>query len=357
MFSLDKSKNDTSATLDLLRAVAAQMVCVGHALNFGGLGSTTAPSIGVLIFFVLSGFVIAYTLQSKTDRGEYSLGRYAIERFSRIYCAYFPAMLLIGGAQIAATWYGLEFKGIGLTDVRTYIANLVMLQMYPMQGGFGTFGAAGQLSSIAQEFHIYFFVGALYFFCIGRQRILAAIVAVISARMPLANFLAFEGRALFLLWMMGFSIYFVVRSIRIDGAFAVLFSAAAAGILYLWLPFRNASNVYDIANFPALALVFAVMVVATQCYRQLAANSVATGIIHFFASYSLTLFLIHLTIIRTFYALFQPTFPLAIIAIIAANLCSAALAFSPIGEIHYKRLAEWIIRLFRREVRAAAPAE
>ena len=34
MFILDRSKNDTSVTLDLLRAVAAQMVCVGHGIAF-----------------------------------------------------------------------------------------------------------------------------------------------------------------------------------------------------------------------------------------------------------------------------------------------------------------------------------
>ena len=33
MFSLDRSKNDTSITLDLLRAGAAQMVCIGHSIS------------------------------------------------------------------------------------------------------------------------------------------------------------------------------------------------------------------------------------------------------------------------------------------------------------------------------------
>jgi hypothetical protein len=38
MLKLDRKANDTSLALDLLRAVAAQMVCVGHAINFGGVG-------------------------------------------------------------------------------------------------------------------------------------------------------------------------------------------------------------------------------------------------------------------------------------------------------------------------------
>ena len=231
--------------------------------------------------------------------------------------------------------------------------------MYPMSSAFGTFGTAGQLNTIAQEFHIYFFVGALYFLCIGRQRILAGIVAVLSTRMPLGNFLAFEARALFLLWLMGFSIYFLVRSIKIDGPFAALFSAVVIGIIYFWHVFRNTSNVYDIANFPALALVFMAIIVTTQCYRWLAASSMATKVISFFASYSLTLFLLHLTIVRIIYASWDnPSVSRAITAIFVANLCSAALAFSPIGEIHYKRLGGWIGGLvYKPSQRASVQSE
>ena len=67
MFVLHKSKNDTSVTLDLLRAVAAQMVCVGHGISF--FMPAWRPSelplmqnVGVLIFFVLSGTLITFTL-------------------------------------------------------------------------------------------------------------------------------------------------------------------------------------------------------------------------------------------------------------------------------------------------------
>jgi peptidoglycan/LPS O-acetylase OafA/YrhL len=67
VFSLDTSKTDTSVMLDLLRALAAQMVCVGHAISF--FMSQWRPTrlslmqnVGVLLFFVISGFLITYTL-------------------------------------------------------------------------------------------------------------------------------------------------------------------------------------------------------------------------------------------------------------------------------------------------------
>lgn len=345
MFSLDKSKNDTSVTLDLLRAVAAQMVCVGHAINFAFGPTTSAPSIGVLLFFVLSGFVIAYTLKTKTDASEYSLGRYCVERFCRIYCAYLPAMLLIGGAQVTASAFSVKFGPIDPTDILTFLANLAMLQSYPMDHSFGTFGTAGQMTSIAVEFHIYFFVGALFFLCIGRQKKVAALIAILAATMPLGYFLQSEGRALFLLWLMGFAIYFVVRSIKIDSEFAAIFTVAGAGILYFWKQFANPADVYDIANFPALSISFAALVVVTQCYRAISANALASQMIHIAAGYSLTLFLIHLTLIRIIFAIWpDPLWPEIAAAIVAANL--AAYAFSLIGEVHYKRAANYILNAF-----------
>lgn len=69
MLTFNPTKNDTSIALDLLRAVAAQMVCVGHALAFFGVGDWLKPpfvpwmqNIGVLLFFVMSGLLITATL-------------------------------------------------------------------------------------------------------------------------------------------------------------------------------------------------------------------------------------------------------------------------------------------------------
>jgi len=106
-FSLS-NKNDTSLTLDLLRAGAAQAVCVGHALNvFMGPGTSNAPRIGVALFFVLSGFVIAHTLIIRSQQASYDFAEFFTERFARIYTAYLPALLLIALADNLAVGSGL----------------------------------------------------------------------------------------------------------------------------------------------------------------------------------------------------------------------------------------------------------
>lgn len=347
MFSFDRKANDTSLALDLLRSIAAQMVCVGHALNLSGLYYTQAPAIGVLLFFILSGFVIAHTLKSKTDASDYGLGRYGAERFSRIYCAYLPALALFAAVEWLLRWNGFEPNSSGPITFSNFFSNLAMLQGYP--GGWGSpqFGMSGQTTSIAVEFHIYFFVGALYFFFIGRQRTLAIIVAIISARMPLGYFLGLEGRTLFVLWLIGFAIYFIVRSIRLDTTATLGFCVIAIGIAYNCRFFLQYPDVYNIANFPLLALAFASLVMVTQNSRML---SRVDRIIHFFADYSLTLFLVHFVLIRALY-LIWPGHPLAAFAVgvIGANIVAAVLA--RYTEVRYKRVAQFIIGLSGRFIR------
>jgi peptidoglycan/LPS O-acetylase OafA/YrhL len=119
MINLDPKENDTSLTLDLLRAVAAQMVCVGHAIIFFVSGSRpqwlpVMQNIGVLIFFLISGFVIAAALSRRSGEPDYGFLRFFVDRFARIYSGLLPALVLIlavdrltlaltGESSIAAT--------------------------------------------------------------------------------------------------------------------------------------------------------------------------------------------------------------------------------------------------------------
>lgn len=101
-----------SAYLDLTRFLAAVAVVVAHLLQHGFINPTTGyyvPDLGreaVMIFFVLSGYVIAYTSSSKQQ----SPKQYAIARASRIYSVAIPCMLI---AFIAIFSYQ-QFQGVTL---------------------------------------------------------------------------------------------------------------------------------------------------------------------------------------------------------------------------------------------------
>lgn len=341
MLSLNRAKNDTSVTLDLLRAVAAQMVCVGHVWNLAGMHTNTnAPEWGVLIFFILSGFVIAYTLSTKSRSQDYGLLRYTIDRTSRIYCAYLPAMLLMLIAETLVIHSSIAPAGV--SDWKTFFANLAMLQMYPGLP-FGSFGASGQTTSVAIEFHIYFFIGGLWFLCLSRNRAVAAAVAMATCWIPFANSLALPGRGLFVIWLAGFALYFALSAIRIDRVFATMFCVVGLSVMYQSREFFDPSDTYSLSNFPTVMFGFACIVVAAQCTRFVMC---AKGIIKFFADYSLSLFLTHMVIAIYFFRLFPETGYLGIILVWVVTNTFAAI-FARFTEARYKVLADYVFRILQ----------
>lgn len=97
---------NSSLSLDFLRATASQMVVIGHGISFMGilLWLHEPPegyfpwmqNIGVVVFFLLSGLLIAYTTFNKmTAKSGYNFKVFFVERFSRIYSGYIPALFII----------------------------------------------------------------------------------------------------------------------------------------------------------------------------------------------------------------------------------------------------------------------
>jgi len=82
-----------SIYLDFLRFIAACLVFVSHVPSFSGGWGWQIAGFGheaVVIFFVLSGFVISYVV---FDRKESAL-KYSVSRLSRIYSVAIPAIIL-----------------------------------------------------------------------------------------------------------------------------------------------------------------------------------------------------------------------------------------------------------------------
>ncbi|MFM5916620.1 MAG: acyltransferase family protein [Novosphingobium sp.] len=84
-----------SLALDAVRAVTALVVVLGHSRPVGFyVGPVAFPWVmhhaAVIVFFVLSGFVIANTAQAR----ETDLAKFAVARFSRILPVAWPALLL-----------------------------------------------------------------------------------------------------------------------------------------------------------------------------------------------------------------------------------------------------------------------
>jgi peptidoglycan/LPS O-acetylase OafA/YrhL len=142
--------------LDGLRLVAALMVCGYHYMGRDGpisqawgtsprhvfpslAGAASYGPLGVQIFFIISGFVICMSGWGRTLRG------FAVSRFTRLFPAYWAAVLLIT-AFFALPW--VAYKAVSPSDLLT---NLTMLQQ-PVGvwcTGMGTTRSPGRWSGLA----------------------------------------------------------------------------------------------------------------------------------------------------------------------------------------------------------------
>jgi peptidoglycan/LPS O-acetylase OafA/YrhL len=192
-----------STYLNLLRVFAALEVfashlCIFHkdcgfAVRFSLLGSD-----GVVIFFVLSGYVIAYTADQK-DRTARS---YFINRCARIYSVVLPALLL----TLATEWIGIQWFPALYNDTfdhyqfaKFYIYVPLWLsfssQFWSLNEPIMTNAAFWSLG-----FEVWFYIAfAIALFIRGSPRIIAIIIVALLAGPKIC--------LLFPLWGLGVLVY------------------------------------------------------------------------------------------------------------------------------------------------------
>jgi peptidoglycan/LPS O-acetylase OafA/YrhL len=169
-----------SLYLDLVRFLASLLVLLTHVRQYGlvsGPAAAFVPLAGhtaVIVFFVLSGFVIAWSTMSK----QVSLREYAGARFTRIYSVALPVLLLAFACAIVLE----RLFGPGLTA--DYVLNKVYIYL-PLHllflGNMWTLSEVppwlGPWWSLGYEAWYYVLFGAL---CVvrGRRRFLAGAVVL-----------------------------------------------------------------------------------------------------------------------------------------------------------------------------------
>jgi peptidoglycan/LPS O-acetylase OafA/YrhL len=108
----DSAERDYFPVLDLVRFSAALLVMFGHVrgLLLVGIGSVPEHSWpvrlfylitglqheGVVLFFVVSGFLVGGPAWRRMGSGRFSIFDYLLNRFTRIYLVLIPALVLVG---------------------------------------------------------------------------------------------------------------------------------------------------------------------------------------------------------------------------------------------------------------------
>lgn len=304
----------TSIYLDACRFIAALIVVLCHtdemwtpglipfASRFG------AEAVGV--FFVLSGFVIAYVVDGK----EVDAGSYALNRAARIYSVAVPALTLTVLIDIAGRWlapasYVAANWGTWKEPIKALIGLTFLNQVWEWKLGIGSDPAYW---SLYYEVAYYVAFGLAFF---GRTLWWWLAAAVVFVATGTCSFV------LFFLWLLGFGCYHLCRTVTVTRRWAqvILFAAALVWLSgecwYFsthpkwWVqPDVRPMRAADLWTFYAGGLPFVFSILGFQ-FSGLSLARVGSAV-HWVAGATFTLYLVHCPIGTLVHALLPSDVPI-----------------------------------------------
>lgn len=251
-----------SDLLDLSRWMAAFLVVIEHIRSFTFVDYGMGASMGVMwkafyfmtgfghsavmIFFVMSGFLVGGRALDRLAQGTFSWQKYFVDRSSRLYAVYLLALLL--GAALDYCGYhfvnrfGLyneSFSGripvVNFNFHQNLSPSVFGLNLVMCQTILGpVFGSNGPLWSLANEAW-YYLAGPLLFALLFWRRWRSVAISLIVLAV-LVWFLPMDILVYSLVWLMGAALYFVNRRRYLPLWLSLLLFAASFSLARLqWL--------------------------------------------------------------------------------------------------------------------------
>ena len=365
-----KLSSTTSSMLDLIRALSAQGVLFGHCISFLGIFPWLQPpnapymqNLGVVVFFLLSGLLIPYTVVRNKNRGGYSWGHFFIDRFAQIYSGYLPGLIVIFLIDfINISFWPSSYNYYNAWGVGTFIANIFMLQDNPILvwassssfavlswvPSFTSFGSARPLWTIAIEWWIYLFFGwvVLGKNILTERPVRFWAVLFLLACVPVYNSIGGRGNGIIWVWLAGAVIFEALRKATLPTVW-VRYSLPIAGIFILLagLRFRATRQEYDLilGILIACALYFTIIWSQNTNFKF---PVFLQKIIGLAAGCSLTLYLVHYSIAVLLFPGLDGINPIAalVIVVLLSNLVALLIALPT--EMQHKKLALKLRGLF-----------
>jgi peptidoglycan/LPS O-acetylase OafA/YrhL len=289
----------TSVFLDLLRIAAALTVFGSHCQLYWYGPGEMMPTIShraVIVFFVLSGYVIAYS----TFRKKRGLREYVVARLSRLYSVVAPGLLLtlvlelVGQVSHPGFYRGMSH---GHEVVRYFFCATFSQAIW--NNNFVPF-SNGPFWSLGYEFWYYALFGAVVFIDSARWRILLTIGMGLVA-----------GPGILLLmpcWLVGVVLYFYGRRIvlpcHMAGGGIVLFSTAFAVVAYCLPDFPLTSGIRPLlyansfASDALVALILGgVIWFFDQAFSSMVIPEKVVKAVRFFGDHTFSLYLYHVPLV------------------------------------------------------------
>jgi peptidoglycan/LPS O-acetylase OafA/YrhL len=221
-------------TINLLRGIAAAMVCIFHFIGYsdfrGDLFSDNSlfsdigklGTNGVYVFFVISGFVIPLSL-SKDSFNLKQLPQFLSRRFVRIEIPYLVSILLILFVNfLFAIKNGLNFT----INMKQFLFHIIYIIPFSKFDWYNII-----YWTLAIEFQFYIAIGLLYFFLASKNQIIVILALLIFG---LSSFIINDNRLIFeyaTIFSLGISLFLMKTkkiNIKIGYVLLGLFVLAAA---------------------------------------------------------------------------------------------------------------------------------
>ena len=221
----------TSVFLDFLRIAAAMVVFISHcSQRWSGDLFQVMKGIGhdaVVVFFVLSGYVIAFSTLNKARDGK----SYALARLSRLYSVVLPALVLtfvlqvVGSAVNPGYYQGIVRAHDGL---RMVLAAFFTQEIWWISASPATNPPRW---SLGYEFWYYAIFGTAIFIKPWRWKLIVTTLIAVA--------IGYKVILLMPIWLMGVALYLYGKKVRLPVGLARLgFVVATAGFFAAvwWLP-------------------------------------------------------------------------------------------------------------------------
>lgn len=311
----EKLSPAASQTLNVLRGAAALLVLLSHwrevffvdypALAHPGVLAKTLYFLcgfghqSVIIFFVLSGFLVGGSALRQVTADRWSWGRYLFARSTRLYAVLLPALLLglawdSSGLHLfgdAGIYGGHGSQNIVQTPVSSTITpNAFLANASFLQGIAGpTFGSNGALWSLAYEFWYYIAFPCLLLAITSRRRAwdrigyVALSLLVFWTIGPVISYY-------FLIWMMGAALAALPSCSQ--KVARMLFAGSALLLLAALAHIRHARS-NELVSDPILGIICAALIYAAIISFRGNGSRQVDRIAGHLANSSYTLYLVH----------------------------------------------------------------
>lgn len=354
-----------SVYLDFIRFLAAGAVFLDHFTSYPFSSNTNGPRVGlaqigsygaaaVVVFFVLSGFVIAYVADTREKNGK----AFVISRLSRLYSVVLPALLLTVVFDTAGQWLNPDFYAIKkvfwtVPTIQGYWSSLLFLNEFSVFRFREVVpGSNAPFWSLSFEATYYLVIGLILF----APRWFAAFAA-------LAVF-AMAGRtitAMAPLWGLGFLLY-RFRSAALPRIPAPVVVLVGSGLLLLALPFLLAPLHWtnfgirfpwgrgpfnrDLLSDYAVALVFALhLLAAERLFSGSNAFGRGEGFIRYLGLATFPMYAIHYPVL-CFFAAISPWNRASPLSMAFIALCVTLIGCMMVPT------CEWLKRVLRKQLTA-----